>query len=97
MSVEAAHITHFGKWLFDRDPAMFQKIAGYEEHFGLTINRAKSVGQLADAGSPTIPQGFEDVVEASQRSGEAYPWQVLISPEKWKLPAGAFKKDGGPI
>jgi 3'-phosphoadenosine 5'-phosphosulfate sulfotransferase (PAPS reductase)/FAD synthetase len=91
------------------NPAMFNKIAGYEEQFGVTINAAHSVTELADGGfkvgagrvappgKVTFPPEMEPLAKISQQEGKRWPLPILVSPGDWKMPAGAFKKDGGPI
>jgi 3'-phosphoadenosine 5'-phosphosulfate sulfotransferase (PAPS reductase)/FAD synthetase len=77
------------------NPAQFERIAGYEEEFGLTIHRTKSIRERADKGSPypAIAQNPE-LAAASQE--ETYTDVVRTASEDWVLPAGAFTESSGP-
>ena len=71
-------------------PARFERIAGYEEEFGKTIHRTKSVRELAESGSI-----YEmDDVDVYQARESEYLDDIIV--EVWELPAGAFKETGGP-
>lgn len=72
-------------------PGSFERIAKYEEEFGKTIQRKKSVRQLADEGHSFIP---EDDALIDISCSEEY--QESVRTEHWRLPVGAFKVDGGP-
>lgn len=72
----------------------FQKIADYEKLFGVTIQRDRSVVEQADSGRVVIAAGLGDVVERSQDPNAT--WEILMEPDEWVFPAGAFRKDGGP-
>jgi 3'-phosphoadenosine 5'-phosphosulfate sulfotransferase (PAPS reductase)/FAD synthetase len=73
-------------------PEAFERIAELEDRFGVTITQGKTVRQMADAGQ-VYPQCHNKglVAEAVQK---IYPWSARVCP--WELPAGAFKKGGGP-
>jgi 3'-phosphoadenosine 5'-phosphosulfate sulfotransferase (PAPS reductase)/FAD synthetase len=91
------------------NPAMFEKIANYEEQFGITINRFRSVREMVSGGQAaagkgsappgkiTVPPGMDRLVTYSQQELDKWPLPVVVSPAAWRMPAGAFKKDGGPI
>lgn len=73
--------------------AHFEKIARYEEQFGVTIKRDASVRRLAAAGTPyTGVELFPELAAVSQT--ERYDLPILT--DRWELPLGAFRKDGGP-
>jgi hypothetical protein len=82
------------------DPERFALIAHYEREFGVTINYKRgvpvSVEELADEGTP-YPE-LADVEVRSLAMGEHYPADLAVVPdgEPWQLPAGAFKRGGGP-
>lgn len=76
-------------------PDRFARIAAYEKEFGCTIKRGVTVTQLADRGTP-YPQ-CEDAALVRLAMGDDYPTnQVLVPEEEWRLPAGAFRRGGGP-
>lgn len=71
-------------------PHAFIPIANYEQSFGCTINRSKTVNQLADAGTP-----YEcDPEMLKLAESTEYTAQIIV-PE-WHLPPGAFKENAGP-
>lgn len=74
-------------------PDLFDKIARYEVEFGKTIHQGKSVVQLANAGKP-YPQ-CEDTELVKLALSRGYPVEQALT-EAWSLPAGAFKRCGGP-
>jgi len=72
-------------------PSHFERVARYEERFGVTINRSKSVRELADLGTAYL------VLDESLRVmalGDRYEDPILV--EDWTLPAGAFGESTGP-
>jgi len=83
-------------------PEVFRKIAAYEKRFGTTIKRESKaphrplpIGAYADTGESFVPEGGEALVRRALSEG---PWsgRVVVRPSDWRLPAGAFKKGGGP-
>lgn len=74
-------------------PAKFERIACYEEEFGVTIHRSLSVRQLADRGTP-----YEmDPAMIELAMSEHYPQELIRVPQgQWKLPKGAFGECNGP-
>jgi 3'-phosphoadenosine 5'-phosphosulfate sulfotransferase (PAPS reductase)/FAD synthetase len=85
------------QWASARElmPAQFARVAGYEKEFGVTIQRKRSVGELAAAGESFLPR---DPELRALAMNEHYPMDYAIVPEteKWRLPAGAYKRAGGP-
>jgi 3'-phosphoadenosine 5'-phosphosulfate sulfotransferase (PAPS reductase)/FAD synthetase len=75
-------------------PERFAKIAAYEQQFGKTIHRTKSVTELAQAGMPYIESGFTPLVQRAMST--TYPVSDIIVQGNWAIPAGAFKYSGGP-
>ena len=76
-------------------PDWFERIAGYEDGFGRTIQRHCGIRQLADRGRPY------DALLAQPglaRRAVVAGWDepVLVNPGDWVLPAGAFGHGGGP-
>ncbi|MGI4954545.1 MAG: phosphoadenosine phosphosulfate reductase family protein [Janthinobacterium lividum] len=72
----------------------FQRVAGYERQFGCTIQRARSVRDLADRGTP-YPAALAQpslVAEAL-----APRWTMPVRTAAWQLPAGAFGEAAGPV
>lgn len=76
-------------------PETFELIASYEERFGATIKRNASWRELAERGTPyPVALARPDLV-AQARSREWY-LPIVVSPEAWEMPAGAFGEGGGP-
>lgn len=73
-------------------PKQFERVCKYEEIFGVTIKRNKSLRQLAADGI-IYSSLTEELIEIAR--GTIYPLSIFI--ENWRLPAGAYKKGGGPI
>jgi 3'-phosphoadenosine 5'-phosphosulfate sulfotransferase (PAPS reductase)/FAD synthetase len=80
-------------------PAHFERIASYEERFGLTIDRTRSVRALvAHARNlPSfVPAGLETMASRAM-TATTYDEPIFLPAGRvWQLPAGAFKKTGGP-
>lgn len=72
------------------NPEQFEKIAGYEREFGLTINRSKPITELAKAGQAYDMQQY-DIMSALS---SVFEESVFV--ETWELPAGAFGESCGP-
>ena len=72
-------------------PKKFEDIATYEELFGLTIHRNKSVNELADNGTAYDMDTAD--VDASQ--SRTFDEPILL--DDWKLPSGAFGESNGPV
>jgi 3'-phosphoadenosine 5'-phosphosulfate sulfotransferase (PAPS reductase)/FAD synthetase len=68
------------------------KIIHYENKFGVTINRTKSIPELIEEG---IPYSNMDDDEVQLALSEDYNKQIFI--DDWTLPAGAFGESCGPI
>jgi 3'-phosphoadenosine 5'-phosphosulfate sulfotransferase (PAPS reductase)/FAD synthetase len=79
------------------DPKRFDRIAEYEELFGVTIKKGISVRQQAEKGTVHAETTKQDVVAAAMAT--SYPMERFFVPKDtaWKLPAGAYKRCGGPI
>lgn len=74
------------------DSGRFERIANYEEQFGVTIQRKHSVRELAAAGTPYPGMKAEDIATAMS---DTYDRDIFI--DNWELPAGAFGESTGPI
>jgi 3'-phosphoadenosine 5'-phosphosulfate sulfotransferase (PAPS reductase)/FAD synthetase len=72
-------------------PEKIQEIANYENEFGFTIHRTKSVGQRANEGTPYPNMKTETIKEAMRKE---FTGQIII--ENWAQPAGAFGESCGP-
>jgi 3'-phosphoadenosine 5'-phosphosulfate sulfotransferase (PAPS reductase)/FAD synthetase len=81
-------------WLF---PEAFKKIADYEKCFGKTIQRKRSVRDLASMGQPLFDPATAALSGLVQlgRSRE-YAERVRLSNTVWRRPAGAGRSCGGP-
>lgn len=69
------------------------RVAGYEERFGVTIQRKASVRELAAKGSSFVALRTRDEREAGRSKSFAGP----VTTTDWTLPAGAFAECGGPL
>ncbi len=74
-------------------PEKVQTIANYEEEFGVTINRTKSVPELVALGQ-AYPDMRPEIVAAAL--SETYTAKIILEPGEWKLPAGAYGEGCGP-
>jgi len=74
-------------------PALFERIAKYEQDFGKTIHQGKTVVQLADRGTPYPLCDDERLVNLAMHW--EYPLDQ-IKTDAWELPAGAYRQCGGP-
>lgn len=76
--------------LWEINPEQVEKISEYEEKFGLTIKRKKSIIDLVANGTPyeMAPQ------HVSIALSDAYTGDII--PDKWTLPKGAFGESCGP-
>ena len=74
-------------------PAWFERVAGYEQRFGCTIQRSRSVCDLADRGSP-----YPAALAQPRLVAEALAprWTSPVHTADWRLPAGAFGEAAGP-
>jgi 3'-phosphoadenosine 5'-phosphosulfate sulfotransferase (PAPS reductase)/FAD synthetase len=75
----------------------FERIAKYERQFDVTIKRKESVVQSADKG--TVYEQVNDPELRAMAMSREFPVEKFFLPSdtKWKLPAGAYKRCGGPI
>ncbi|MBK4736054.1 phosphoadenosine phosphosulfate reductase domain-containing protein [Noviherbaspirillum pedocola] len=71
-------------------PLAFNKVAGYEREFGVTIHRKLTVNQQADLGTP---YDCDPEIVALANSTVYTPSIIW---EDWQLPAGAFRNGCGP-
>jgi len=75
-------------------PRMIKKICGYEDKFGVTIHRTKKVVERLQSGEPyraADPDCHEGRLVMSREFTDSV-WMP-----DWKLPAGAFGDNTGPI
>jgi len=76
------------------DPTRVDRIAAYEEDFGKTIHRTKSVREQSSNG--TAYEGMHpDTIAAALSHAFAEP--IILPEGTWELPAGAFGESCGPI
>lgn len=80
-------------------PERFEKIRTYEERFGLTINRKKSVVELAGAGRP-YAAALESRAMVASAMGTIWSdhenGPIKVPSSTWVLPTGAFGENSGP-
>lgn len=70
------------------------RMADYEVRFRKTINRKLGVMEHADRGTSTLQPWMEEVRELAM--GRDYPKELVHVGSDWTVPAGAFKRGGGP-
>lgn len=75
------------------DAARFEKIAKFEEQFGKTIQRTESVRVMAAKGTSFVLARAE-IRELAMTHGE-FAAPVIVN--EWTMPAGAFRRTGGPV
>ena len=75
------------------NPEQFNQVASYEQEFGKTIHRKLPLAACADKGTVYPNMRAEDVQAALAAE---YTDPVLVSPEQWEMPAGAFGESCGP-
>ena len=76
------------------DPIGVQEISKYEDQFGVTIHRTKSVATLVNEGIP-----YENVYNNTLRHeamNPIYVGRIWVNPANWQQPAGAFGENAGP-
>jgi len=73
-------------------PAKFERVATYEEQFGVTIQRKRSVRQLAVIGNPYA----WDEADARAALSIAFDEPAILTPSTWRLPRGAYGESCGP-
>jgi 3'-phosphoadenosine 5'-phosphosulfate sulfotransferase (PAPS reductase)/FAD synthetase len=74
------------------DPVRFERIAAYEQLFGCTIHRKKSVRELAGAGVSLVA----DKPESLRNMAMSHRFVDAIHNPVWHLPQGAYRACGGP-
>jgi 3'-phosphoadenosine 5'-phosphosulfate sulfotransferase (PAPS reductase)/FAD synthetase len=74
------------------NPEQFSAVATYEAKWGKTIQRKLNVVQQADKGSA---YAFSEA-ERQMAVSVTFDAPVLVSPEEWVLPRGAFGESCGP-
>lgn len=79
-------------WATNRaiDPEGFEKVASYEERFGLTIHRTRSVREQADRGTNLAT----DPYWVKQAMSKEFTAPIVMDP--WVLPKGAYGANEGP-
>jgi 3'-phosphoadenosine 5'-phosphosulfate sulfotransferase (PAPS reductase)/FAD synthetase len=77
-------------------PRQFAEVAAYEKRFKKTIHRTKSVEQLVSEGSSYLKDLTSDEAHSALLQAQSPSYELNIRPDRWELPAGAYKKDGGP-
>lgn len=71
-------------------PDQVEGVAGYEERFGVTIDRRRSVAEMIAAGRP-YPMDPAIIAEAISTN-----WVGPARVEQWETPAGAYGDSSGP-
>jgi len=77
------------------DPERFEAIVELEREFDHTIHRTKSVVELADEGTP-YEYMQQPYVLHPRTTGYSVEEFFVPPTEEWSLPAGAYRRCGGP-
>jgi 3'-phosphoadenosine 5'-phosphosulfate sulfotransferase (PAPS reductase)/FAD synthetase len=79
-------------------PGRVARIAGLEREFGTTIKKGRTVEEMARRGKEFISDKPEELRRLAM-SPDAFSADLffLAEGETWALPAGAFKRCGGPM
>lgn len=75
------------------NPNQFKALCRYEAQFGITIKRNISLPELAEKGTPYPSISTQLAQEATSPNFKGY---VIIYPDGWEYPAGAFGDTCGP-
>lgn len=75
------------------NPVATEKIALYEERFGVTIKRKDTVRELIAKGTPYSSLNDKDIAVGNRSK---YTEKIIVPEGKWKLPSGAFGESCGP-
>lgn len=73
------------------DPRRFDRIAAYEQEFGKTIHRKKSVTEQIEGKSP-----YPEITPELTKLALARSYADSIFTDNWILPAGAYGESSGP-
>lgn len=74
-------------------PDQVARVASYEDQFGVTIKRGKRVRDLVVLGQPYAAISETDAAAARSRT---FNEPIVLEPEAWRLPAGAYGESCGP-
>lgn len=75
------------------DPYGFNQMAAIEEELDHTMKQGMSLHQIADAGTRYEAATPERVAVAMSTT---YDQPIIVDPDQWELPAGAFGANDGP-
>jgi 3'-phosphoadenosine 5'-phosphosulfate sulfotransferase (PAPS reductase)/FAD synthetase len=75
------------------DSERFDRIAGYERSFQITIHRSMSVNELAAKAVPLVVRSSPQALAVLRAQ---YQGDIRIAPALWQLPRGAFQHSPGP-
>lgn len=75
-------------------PEQFGRVASYEKQFGVTIRKGLTVIDAADRGTPHTEVNIE--AYRALAMAHDYPESAILANGEWTLPAGAYKRCGGP-
>lgn len=78
------------------DNLRFDRIAGYEKQFGVTIKKELSVIGQADSGCVFEAARNPEITSLAMNNNYPLDGFLLKQGDTWTYPAGAFKKQGGP-
>lgn len=78
------------------DPVRFERMAAYEDEFGMTVKQGVSMRELADRGTPFVGPGDEETIREALSCDFDPARFFLPAGQAWELPRGAFKNGPGP-
>lgn len=83
------------------DPRRISSIFSFEENFGKTIHRTKTVLQRTEEGTPyaaiaEVEQALVELALSSDEEWDSIRFPLDIGGEAWRLPAGAYGEGAGP-
>lgn len=73
-------------------PERTQRIADYEDEFGVTISRTKQ--NVLEVAKKATPIEITDMAALQQAMSDTYTLPLFTTSDKWEMPAGAFGTEG---
>ena len=90
-TLPAAFITKYKKKVLGIDSSVKKNVEGYFQ----AVKTMREEDVVIPPARDHVPPGMDREVKLSQAN--RYTDAILLPPGKWRRPAGAFKRDGGPI
>lgn len=73
-------------------PERTQRIADYEDEFGVTISRKQK--NVIEVAKQSRPMEITDMDALQQSMSDKYTLPLFTTSDKWEMPAGAFSNEG---